>query len=482
MKNALLATCLLLAPVTAAAQETSALALEIDRLARAEPVDVQDLVGDLRDNLWKAVYLAPAQADVAEILAFRRADVQTGAGSGASGTTTTVIGPLLPAIFGVALEDGSITRTVSGTTFTINVNPAGLVCASRPGLAMAVARREADGCASFWRRVGLAAAFDTARSEQPERLQGLQSLGDQFAELAVRVELVNRRTASGQRYVQLFDREFTAWKEAATAFAAVDRTTPEIQKAAGDLEVRLTAMVATPAWQVKAPEARAEDIRAQIEAVLAPAMVPEAQASQVRAAWLVALRADRGLQNAIANAPVVTAEYRFQRPDMAAEAIGSVVAAGLRPPSLHTARVVYGQGLGRRSLDFTANASVTWFDEARPGMSGRFRDARAGLEGTFMLRDLRNYGAPTLSFAGLYMYLHQEPLGLGLELFDQQEIDEPGHIGVFQAKLEFPTASNTIRLPLSFTYSNRTELIREADVRGQFGISVNLDALFAEGR
>jgi hypothetical protein len=99
-----------------------------------------------------------------------------------------------------------------------------------------------------------------------------------------------------------------------------------------------------------------------------------------------------------------------------------------------------------------------------------------------MLRDLRNYGAPTLSFAGLYMYLHQEPLGLGLELFNQQEIDEPGHIGVSQAKLEFPTASNTIRLPLSFTYSNRTELIREADVRGQFGISVNLDALFAEGR
>jgi hypothetical protein len=41
-----------------------------------------------------------------------------------------------------------------------------------------------------------------------------------------------------------------------------------------------------------------------------------------------------------------------------------------------------------------------------------------------------------------------------------------------------PTANNAIRIPISFTYSNRTELIKESDVRGQVGISFNLDALF----
>jgi hypothetical protein len=42
----------------------------------------------------------------------------------------------------------------------------------------------------------------------------------------------------------------------------------------------------------------------------------------------------------------------------------------------------------------------------------------------------------------------------------------------------FPAANNTVRIPLSFTASNRTELIKEADVRGRFGVSFNLDALF----
>jgi outer membrane lipopolysaccharide assembly protein LptE/RlpB len=51
---------------------------------------------------------------------------------------------------------------------------------------------------------------------------------------------------------------------------------------------------------------------------------------------------------------------------------------------------------------------------------------------------------------------------------------------VFQAKLEMPTAKNAMRIPLSFTYSNRTELINESDVRGQIGISFNLDAMFVD--
>ena len=62
------------------------------------------------------------------------------------------------------------------------------------------------------------------------------------------------------------------------------------------------------------------------------------------------------------------------------------------------------------------------------------------------------------------------------------EINKPGHIGVFQSKLEFPTANNAMRIPLSFTYSNRTELINESDVRGQIGISFNLDSLFVDKR
>ena len=114
------------------------------------------MVANIRDGLWQVVYLkrdelvSSGQADIAEILTFRRADVQTGSGSGASGTTSAVMDPLLPAIFGMGFENGAITRSVSGSTISIKVAPAGLICAARPLKAAAVARRDDEGCKTFW--------------------------------------------------------------------------------------------------------------------------------------------------------------------------------------------------------------------------------------------------------------------------------------------------------------------------------------------
>ena len=479
MRAALIVLCLALSPAVALAQAVSALALEIGRLARASDSD-PDLIADLRDNLWKEIYLSSGQAEVAEILTFRRADIQTGAGSGASGTTSAVVDPLLPAIFGVALENGAITRTVSGTTITLKIAPAGLVCASRPQAAAAVARRDTEACRTFWRRIGLTASFDTKRGEKSAELDNLQTLDGQFSDLAVRAEVLNRRTATGSRYVSTFQNEFEAWKQQATAFAGIDRRTNDVLQAEVLLEERLTALIKKPEWRTKTPDKRADDISALIRDVVGPVVLPDGPATEVRNAWLAALRADRALQNAVANAPVVTVEYAFQRPDVATEANGALVPEGTRPPNVHTARAIYAQGLGKTSLDFTANVSVSWFDDVRPGMSGRFRDVRAGIEGKFRLRDLANYGAPALTFAGLYVFLNQEPLGLGIVGLNGAPIDEPGHIAVFQTKLEIPAGNNAMRIPLSLTYSNRTELVNESDVRGQIGISFNLDALFVE--
>jgi hypothetical protein len=37
-----------------------------------------------------------------------------------------------------------------------------------------------------------------------------------------------------------------------------------------------------------------------------------------------------------------------------------------------------------------------------------------------------------------------------------------------------------LQIPLSFSVSNRTELIKEKDVQANFGITFNLDALFSK--
>ena len=449
---------------------------EIRRLATATSAgDRDDAIAELKSNaikiraarVDKTVDAAASKKQVEELLAFRRADVQAGGGSGASGSTSSVLSPLLPAIFGFAFETGGITRTVSGNTITLKLNPAALVCATSttPGMAERVERRDVDVCKTFWKRFGVTASFDTGRGDKSKDLANLQAINSQFSDLTARFEVFNRRTPGP---LVEFEKEA---KTLANQVADFNATNPAFE---ANVETTLRAQVADPKWATQSVEDRAKRVADALDAAVGDAV------ENILVNWKAALKA---YARSVGSKAVLTAEYGYQQPDLATDPIGTepvVVPKGVRPPNLHSARLIYAQGVASRNLDFTANLSGTFFEEVRPGMSGQFRDFRAGLEGKFKLREIANYGAPTLSFAGLYVYLHQPPLGLGITAFNQADVNKRGNIGVFQTKLEFPTANNNIRIPVSFTYSNRTELIKESDVRGQIGISFNLGSLFGE--
>ena len=49
--------------------------------------------------------------------------------------------------------------------------------------------------------------------------------------------------------------------------------------------------------------------------------------------------------------------------------------------------------------------------------------------------------------------------------------------GKGQAKLTIPLGNTGIQLPLSLTVANRTELIKEKEVRGQFGFTFDFSKL-----
>jgi hypothetical protein len=60
------------------------------------------------------------------------------------------------------------------------------------------------------------------------------------------------------------------------------------------------------------------------------------------------------------------------------------------------------------------------------------------------------------------------------------EESRKGVINFGQAKLDFPIGSSGMHIPISMTFSNRTELIKESNVRGNIGITFDLDKLFAK--
>jgi len=56
--------------------------------------------------------------------------------------------------------------------------------------------------------------------------------------------------------------------------------------------------------------------------------------------------------------------------------------------------------------------------------------------------------------------------------------DKKADLAVAQFKLELPIKLG-VSLPFSVTYANATELIKEKEVRGNFGITFDVDKLFA---
>ncbi len=425
------------------------------------------LVADLRDQVSRQSGREPDLAS-AQILARRRADVKNGAGSQSAGSTSAVVNPLLPAAFGFAFENGSVLRTISGNTATISVNPAGLVCATRVDASL-VSLRE-PGCLDGWRRLGLTLSFDTNRGGKPSSVTGLKPLADQFTEAAVRLEIVNERQPQSRRFSQRLEE----WKKSATAAAnATNLLEIRLRPLRQELERRLMAELDASGF-ASLPEARKIDVLlAVVDDVRGRLPASDSVVREAGAAWTDMLRASNRVYNSFAHGLVVAAEYALQRPDLAAEGEGL-------PPSLHTARLVVSRGLLNYNLDFTLNASSSWFQGRRSGMTGSWRDFQVASDAKLRLRDIPDFGTPVLLLAGLWVHLDQRPLGIQVPTFVGTNLNQSGNIGIFQAKLELPTANAAVRIPISFTYSNRTDLLKESDVRAQVGISLNLDSFFAD--
>jgi len=56
---------------------------------------------------------------------------------------------------------------------------------------------------------------------------------------------------------------------------------------------------------------------------------------------------------------------------------------------------------------------------------------------------------------------------------------EPGWLHLFQARLTIPVKGSGVKVPLSVSFANRTELIKEKTIRGQIGLTLDMDVLSA---
>jgi hypothetical protein len=188
--------------------------------------------------------------------------------------------------------------------------------------------------------------------------------------------------------------------------------------------------------------------------------------------------AQQQFSNSLRSNPVLTFEYDENRP--------------ANQPTNSVFKLIYGQTFSRWTV--TANGAASIYDTTPsaniPG-AGRLRDEQFGAELD------RNFGnlAPLGPISGSVAYYFQyqaspailnvtpgEPVSgvtfTGLPATATQVFAQKGNIHVAQGRIALGPASSSIKVPISVSWSNRTELINKPAWRGQIGISYDFDSLF----
>lgn len=440
----------------------------------------------------------PDRADVGRL----RDDLQLGAMSARTGSTSLVARPGISEILSAAIESGAITRKTDGTSVTFSANALmvrQLLSGELP-----------TGCGSFddacrqgsgrWLR-GLSgsATFSMAGSTvvPEEGSGGIALLNDRaVTAVAIRYEMLvrERRNEKVEAGLETLA-EDPGLQERSVAFTeaslALQTLVDKVAQSTGWTTQAQTALRSDVARGGDAAElqnrlemtllARYRQLHEQLKTA------PEFAAFQ--AAAFTTQRAYVERQNALLAEQLyrkaLTVDYVHERPST--------------QPELHQLRVVFSTPLGRKPSAgrlqaptgaFTMNAGLSMFrPDVTPPEGWRVRDAQfsAALDWSpVRTGDLR----PTYTVAYYFQYM----VANGVIQFDKTAItpggaaiplpktavellDTKGPIQVAQFRVSIPAAKG-VSFPLALSHSNRTELITGKSFwQGHAGVSYDLGVL-----
>jgi hypothetical protein len=416
-----------------------------------------------------------------------RTDKQIGASDAAGGSTSLVSKGGVPSILAFAVEHGALTQTVNDTSVTLRGNAVGWLDLLQDQDVISAY----DDDSSFvrgLRRLSYSFTFDatpaspapTEERPDPEDIEKLaEGTERQLTAYSVRVSLIDQRDprrpdnrTSGQALLQGAQGQNLL---AAPAFLSPVLKSPEYREWLFETRAALAA---------EAPMTEAEIERmlyARLETLRELMIQRIPNFSDGVATFVQALRSFEGARTAYFK----TLQQRFM---MAAEMVRT------RPPSkaaTSTFRLIAEGRPGKSAWDLTGNFAFTYQDGGtalvpEPKDTEGWRDIQLAFQAERPLGKLGSrlgggggIGPPVFAFE----YLSRKLFDKGVVSFAGHDFNvEPGWIHAAQAKVTLQVKGSGVKMPLSISYSNRTELIKEKTVRAHFGFTFDMDVLAAAVR
>jgi hypothetical protein len=399
-----------------------------------------------------------------------RVDKQVGSTSSNSGSTSLVTKGGTPAILGFAVENGALEREISGTTLTFRGNPVGLVEAfANKGF---ISGFEDDSPATrLLRKSSFAFSFDTSRGSDPGIFTANKQ---QLSAVSGRFEFINKRDPRNREYK-------TDWEN----FLAT-RAAPFLKVLVDSKDVLIETILGVGGapdvfkWRDQALEKWYEDTLGELNAAapgnvetvmrerLTKLPIDELSSETVDALknfarqFGVYLEGRKRVLDKVAKGTIATLEFTNKRE--------------VNAPDTTNFTGIFETAFGENA-DFTLNGSLTMFNQKPNGLNvGRIRDFQFAAQLDLPFGKPNEAGQFVLSASGKYERLmgnFSTATGLFLPNTD-------GDLAFGQIKLSIPIKGLGMKLPLSLTFANRTELIKEKTVRANFGFTFDLDTIFAK--
>lgn len=407
-----------------------------------------------------------------------RTDQQMGAGPTSNSSTSLVSKGGIPYLFAFAVENGAAEQSQMDTAVTFRFNPAGVInMFANKGFITGFQETEAEPVLKFLRKTSIGLTFDTSRGDTPGSFTGKRQ---QLSQVQARVEFVNERDPRHKKY--LVDWEKFVANEGVILADAISKvtvaTTNWADPAAANADITFKDP-ALQAWLLQTQEkiAAVDPSLVGVARINAIAKVISEQADQlpidlvsedtVNAITAFAEKNQsyvdkkNDLFDTIARGKIFTLDYTNKRE--------------VNAPDTSTFNFIAATGTGSR-IDLTANGSFTLF-HSLPAATllapkpGRFRDFQFAGQVTIPWKAGIDFW-----FSGRYERLLENATTFTGTTMPGTK----GDIAVGQFGLDIPIPGLGMKFPVSFTVANRTELVKEKEVRGNFGFTFNWDTILSK--
>jgi len=469
-------------------------ATELENLIKQKPGqrivdDLTNLLPERRSNAFLQYLEASNYKGLIDAVDAARLNKFAAAAGGSTGSTALLSKVAVPAVLGLGVEHGSILQQTNGTSTTLRGNLLGL---SRWGLGSQqfqycpeVAQAACSKSEQFLRRFSVATTFEDVRK---------------------RDETVTVATAGGPAVADLFTQDFrmSSWglrfdltRNNLDDPRYIKKWREQIAKLRGDQNADQLTIAVSNAFNNASAEYRQWrlDTLTAINNALDAREIKTIMARQLDAVIPILERANPNQAEALRTLRRAYSNYFMVRDELLREAqvhkmsLEYVNSHPQNQPNRSSVRFIYSHQPSNAPSVITLNVALTMYNELQTGAEHRLRDVQVAAQLDRSLGDIGSFGRASLALAGYYQWMKDDALisigpgniapGSGIVLPQPavKLLGTKGSIGVFQGKLSLPLGQ-TMKVPLSVTWANRTELINEKEVRGQIGVTLDMDSLF----